>query len=161
MLDFSPGLFGPRSRNVEYEENLINCFSYKVLCLCHSMTCRNIFTLMPETDSICCSSTRGWKGHALTLRSTTSWRRISLRYIWKLNSHVMWFTHLQFNTWICKSCTKTYFHTIPCTVSSHISYSTLPLCLQSQVELDLKRLRDPLQLQLPIQQLTTSKNWWE
>lgn len=38
---------------------------------------------------------------------------------------------------------------------------TLPLSLlvhSFQVELDLKRLRDPLQLQLPIQQLTESKN---
>lgn len=33
--------------------------------------------------------------------------------------------------------------------------------LYIQVELDLKRLRDPLQLQLPIQQLTTDKNWWQ
>lgn len=47
------------------------------------------------------------------------------------------------------------------THASHVSYSTLPLSPlvhPLQVELDLKRLRDPLQLQLPIQQLTTSEN---
>lgn len=43
--------------------------------------------------------------------------------------------------------------------SSYFSLCLLILCLQ--VELDLKRLRDPLQLQLPVQQLTASKNWWE
>lgn len=32
------------------------------------------------------------------------------------------------------------------------------LILFPQVELDLKRLRDPLQLQLPVQQLTASKD---
>lgn len=32
------------------------------------------------------------------------------------------------------------------------------LILFHQVELDLKRLRDPLQLQLPVQQLTASKD---
>lgn len=37
-----------------------------------------------------------------------------------------------------------------------LSLCLLMLCLQ--VELDLKRLRDPLQLQLPVQQLTASKN---
>lgn len=36
-----------------------------------------------------------------------------------------------------------------------------PPSLPPQVELDLKRLRDPLQLQLPVQQLTASKDWWE
>lgn len=30
-----------------------------------------------------------------------------------------------------------------------------------QAELDLKRLRDPLQLQLPVQQIVASKDWWE
>lgn len=39
--------------------------------------------------------------------------------------------------------------------------SLSPLIHPLQVELDLKRLRDPLQLQLPVQQLTTSKNWWD
>lgn len=34
--------------------------------------CRSMFTPTLETDSICCSFTRGWKGHASTLRSTTS-----------------------------------------------------------------------------------------
>uniref|UniRef100_A0AAQ5YFZ2 Calcium uniporter protein n=1 Tax=Amphiprion ocellaris TaxID=80972 RepID=A0AAQ5YFZ2_AMPOC len=40
-----------------------------------------------------------------------------------------------------------------------LMFSTLPPSLYPlQVELDLKRLRDPLQLQLPVQQLTASKN---
>lgn len=118
---------------------------------------------MPETDSICCSFIRGWRGHALMLKSTTSWKTTLPRYGHLVRGFGMWnedrahteqFCVLHFS--ICNSCKWSCFYPF---VSSYVSLCLLMLGLQ--VELDLKRLRDPLQLQLPLQQLTASKNWWE
>lgn len=44
----------------------------------------------------------------------------------------------------------------PSTEFVHPNFPSLP-----QAELDLKRLRDPLQLHLPVQQINSSKDWWE
>lgn len=90
MLYFSPVWFGPRTRMQNMEGIWSTGSSYKVLRLCLSINCRSTFTPTLETDSICCSSTRGWKGHASTLRSTTSWRMILLRYSYLVKDGCFW-----------------------------------------------------------------------